>query len=1176
MRSIRRMQRFVSGLLLLVLLMNLVALPQVYAADGDEAYAAAESSDEAYEGESPAGEAGEACEEGGQNGEGGDACAEDQSGEGGDAVPGEGSEEPAEGEEAVDEGGAEILSAESDGSFAEATGEEVLGLTESQNSITVSVNCIRTQARKAAARVNEIRTEQKVRTLSYDYGLEEKAMQRATEAAVRYSTVRPDASEFSTIYTAYIRNAKTKELLLNELTKGEEAVNRWFSASANDILTTDYAFYGIGCVIMEGHYFWALEYTNRAISSAVTSETDKVQNYEMIIVDDYVKGASFASNPAGGSKLKLEYQKGVPLPRISAWIRVDGHKPDGAQVRLAKTATTWKVEDSSLAVIEGETIKALKARGDGTLKAEAKACDYTENYSYPLHVVVHPVSVSLNVKSLQLDLDESAKLEWTVLPADADDRSVKLSSDNPLVATVNEKGEVTGAGSGSTVIRIKTVDNGLTDQCTVSVRMVLQVGKPQASPAGGDVPAGTQVRLSSPTPDAGIRYTLDGREPDAGVATEYSGPISISEDCVLKAVAYKNGIRSATLIEEYHVIREGWGDICEEDRSQWASPEDVPDGLWVAAASIPELVYNGKKQTPKDFRVYDHTKLLSKKDYNLSYRDNKDAGNAFAFFEFKGDYSGKLYRNFTILPASVSEASCEPVSVKYKGSVIEAKLNVKWNGKKLVPGKDYDISCDEVLREPGSYKLIISGKGNFRDSLETQLTIVGELLDLSAAKVRRIPTQDYLEEGYHELSQLKDSKGQSLALSVKVKGQELKEGTDYEAVIRKGDRVGEAELILKGIGDRCCGVRRVKFKIRGTVLSKAAVLQPLSDAYYTGAEIRPEACLTLKSSGKALEEGRHYTVSYKNNVKAGTGKLTVTGIGEAGYRGTISKIFRIRKIDISTAKVVYPASVKYVKGGVKPGVSVTILQGGVTRTLEQGVDYTVKYQANDKAAKATESAPPTLQIIGKGGYAGKTLRMPFTIEKRDISTVNAHAADKEADPGKAGIYKSTPVLTDDNGKRLAAGKDYDANKIFWRYDEDCYVTCRGSKVQRLAGEGISQDDIIPPGTALHIAVAGIGNYNGVVRVRYKVGKPDISKAKGTVDDQIYTGREIILSETQIRLSRSGIMIGPENYEITGYKNNKEAGTATVTIRGKGVYCGEKSIKFRIKKKNASWLAGRGD
>lgn len=61
---------------------------------------------------------------------------------------------------------------------------------------------------------------------------------------------------------------------------------------------------------------------------------------------------------------------------------------------------------------------------------------------------------------------------------------------------------------------------------------------------------------------------------------------------------------------------------------------------------------------------------------------------------------------------------------------------------------------------------------------------------------------------------------------------------------------------------------------------------------YSGSAAKPS--VTVKHGTATLVKGTDYTVSYSNNTNVGTGKVTVTGIGE--YSGTISLTFTINPV----------------------------------------------------------------------------------------------------------------------------------------------------------------------------------------------------------------------------------------------------------------------------------------
>lgn len=140
---------------------------------------------------------------------------------------------------------------------------------------------------------------------------------------------------------------------------------------------------------------------------------------------------------------------------------------------------------------------------------------------------------------------------------------------------------------------------------------------------------------------------------------------------------------------------------------------------------------------------------------------------------------------------------------------------------------------------------------------------------------------------------------------------------------------------------------------------------------YTGKRLTPTPKVT--NGRVVLHKGTDYTVSYKSNLHAGTGKVIIKGKGR--YSGTQTATFKITRKSIAKAKVTVAAKVAYKGRALKPTVSVKL---GKT-TLKKGKHYTVKYVNNVHVGTAT------VKVVGKGDYHG-TKEATFRIVNKGGTT----------------------------------------------------------------------------------------------------------------------------------------------------------------------------------------------
>lgn len=458
----------------------------------------------------------------------------------------------------------------------------------------------------------------------------------------------------------------------------------------------------------------------------------------------------------------------------------------------------------------------------------------------------------------------------------------------------------------------------------------------------------------------------------------------------------------------------------------------------------------------------------------------------------------------------------------YTGAAIRPKVRVYNHDRRLKEGRDYTVSYKNNIKAADAFDrkapvVIVKGKGNYSGTVTAAFSI----------EKARLTIDDLVASSQYPA-------GSVYTPIVTLEGNVLKAGTDYtitwlnetgSSMKKRPVAAGDYSMHIVGKGN-CRGKFDFPYTVGGTEgisieKGKAAV-----DGMEYGGKL-PVVSLTL--DGKELAYNTDYTVIFSNIRSAGTATAAFVGIGN--YTGTIKKSFEVRPAALPEGCIHMEESVPYEKGGAKPSVAVSVDD----RELVQGVDYTVSYKKN---TKLTDEA----QVIvkGKGNYTG-SLNGSFRIQKKDLNSEGMRIVVSDAVAGK----NPTVTLFDTNGKKLASGKDY-----------------------RVEADLTAHTIAISGGTnGLYTADAPIIReyeelYEGEVITSVSLNK----KAAGFPARFEYTGGEITLDQRWLTVKAGKAVLTTDDFEIIGYINNMEKGTATAVVQGTGDYSGTRTVNFKIQSK----------
>ncbi|HOT76108.1 MAG TPA: chitobiase/beta-hexosaminidase C-terminal domain-containing protein, partial [Candidatus Wallbacteria bacterium] len=145
--------------------------------------------------------------------------------------------------------------------------------------------------------------------------------------------------------------------------------------------------------------------------------------------------------------------------------------------------------------------------------------------------------------------------------------------------------------------------------------IILPVANPEFIPEGGTYYYDQIVSITCITPDALIKYTLDGSIPSQINGILYSTPITISQTSTVKAVAYKSGFSDSAVVTAEYIMLPPPQPRTEPPQftpaaGTYAEPQTVTLTCATAGATI-KYTLNGSDPTDKNGTTYRNPFIIS-------------------------------------------------------------------------------------------------------------------------------------------------------------------------------------------------------------------------------------------------------------------------------------------------------------------------------------------------------------------------------------------------------------------------------------------------------------------------------------------------------------------------------------------------------------------------------------
>ena len=467
-----------------------------------------------------------------------------------------------------------------------------------------------------------------------------------------------------------------------------------------------------------------------------------------------------------------------------------------------------------------------------------------------------------------------------------------------------------------------------------------------------------------------------------------------------------------------------------------------------------------------------------------------------------------------IAPKAMANGMFAEISTPvYTGEALVPTVVMKDGETVMKANTDYTLAFEDNLNA-GTAKVTATGVGNYQGTATATFTIgQAALTAVTLAKTSLVYNQQ-----------------EQTAQVTSVNAGNVEVPADgYEVTGNKGTNVGTYTATITGKGN-FKGSVTAQFNI---VADNNAVFDMTLDPteyVYDGTEKKP--AVTVKDGNAVLVEGTDYTLTYANNINAGTAKVTATGKGNYACTKTVE--YTIKKADVTMTAPEAKANLVY-NAQAQTLVAAGTVQGGEMQYALDDETFATALPTGTDAKEYTVS----YKVVGDQNHND--------VEAQTIKVTIAQAA-------------------------LTAATLKETNLVYNQQDQTALVASvsAGTLTVPEGSYEVTGNKGTNVGTYT-ATITGKGNFKGSVTAQFSIVADNSVLFDLTLNptEYVYDGTEKKPAVTV----KNGETVLVEGTDYTlAYTNNVNAGTAKVTATGKGNYACTKTAEFTIKKADVTMTA----
>ena len=405
---------------------------------------------------------------------------------------------------------------------------------------------------------------------------------------------------------------------------------------------------------------------------------------------------------------------------------------------------------------------------------------------------------------------------------------------------------------------------------------------------------------------------------------------------------------------------------------------------------------------------------------------------------------------------------------------IQDILDQTYTGKALTPavvkdGKttltedvDYTVAYENNVNA-GTATVTVTGIGNYSGTASKTFTIAKA--DITPTAPVALTTLVY------------NTKAQPLIEAGQAEGGEMQyslDGQSWSTNIPTAINAGDYTVNYRVVGDanhNDVAAQTLTVTIAQAELTSVTLAE--TSFVYNGQEQKP--AVTVKDGETVLNEDVDYTLTFENDINAGTAKVTATGKGN--YTGTQTKTYEIQKADITPTAPVAQTTLVY-NTKAQPLIEAGQAEGGEMQYSLDGQSWSTNIPTATNAGDYTVN----YRVVGDANHndvAAQTLTV--TIAQAKLTSVTLAETNFVYD----GTAKEPAVTVKDGETTLTEDVDYT----------------------------VAYSNNVEGGSQGVVTITGIGNYSGTVSKTFNIIASVLGTANAAIAVDVPEGLGQLTPET---------------------------------------------------------------